>query len=162
MGNNLPYNLSAGSFFIVILLACSILSAWADSSQREEPFYTNKDVERYKNPSDNRPPDAKKSVMENRTDSKKSLKERRLQEDWCDRASVCNREIDDEKETVKEIEHELLSAKGRDNHKKVAALQRKLENSKKRLKKAEGNLNALENEAHRKGIPPGWLRCRFD
>jgi hypothetical protein len=30
------------------------------------------------------------------------------------------------------------------------------------LKAEEQELNDLENEAHRKGVPPGWLRCQFD
>jgi hypothetical protein len=30
-----------------------------------------------------------------------------------------------------------------------------------KLEKAERALNDLEQEAHRKNIPPGWLRCQF-
>ena len=38
----------------------------------------------------------------------------------------------------------------------------KITKSKKQLRYAEKDLAEFEGEAHRKEVPPGWLRCQFE
>jgi len=140
----------------------------AEFVQDEPRVFTNQDIEKYKSPSDAKPAPAKTVLKEDREDSgkdkKKRIMEEREMEYWCKRASTCNRRIEDGKEAIKEIKDEIFEAKteGRYSHKKNTMLEKKLESAKKRLRKVEGDLNDLEQEAHRKGVKPGWLRCQFE
>jgi len=82
---------------------------------------------------------------------------------WCKKATTCNRKIEDEKAAIKEIEDEIFESKTKSSysHKENVKKENRLESARKRLKKAEGELNDLETEAHRKGAKPGWLRCQI-
>ena len=157
--------------FVYVVFVYSIFAVpvnGAESSAQEQPqIFTNQDIEKYSSPSDAKTTDTKTVFQEDRNESVKDRKKRSAEEHemeyWCERATVCNRKIEDEKEAIKEIEDEIFEAKtkGRNSQKTVAALDKKLVSAKKRLKKAEGDLNTLENEAHRKGALPGWLRCQI-
>ncbi len=46
--------------------------------------------------------------------------------------------------------------------KRLVDAQKKQVKEQKKLAQEESALSTLENRAHRKGIPPGWLKCNFD
>ena len=145
---------------------CAAAKAEDMSAQEQPQVFTNQDIEKYTRPSDTIKAPTKRVFQEDREENRKDKNQRIMEEHemeyWCDRATTCNRKIEDEKEAIKEIEDEIFEAKtkGSYRHKKNATLEKKLESAKKRLRKAEGDLNALEHEAHRKGAKPGWLRCQ--
>jgi len=161
------------TFFLLLSLAvvCSVFSTAADSAERAlqdgPQLFTNQDIENYKSPYDAKTSSEKRASKEDISESSKDKKKRILEEHemeyWCKKASTCNRRIEREKEAIKEIQDEILDAKTnvRSSRKKNSALEKKLESAKKRLRKAEADLNDLEDEAHRKGAKPGWLRCQI-
>ena len=162
--------------FLSIVFVCSILCSPANcdagSAQDEPQLFTNEDIKKYQTTPDagtvaEQPASQEERKVsrkgKNQHNSKKQQMEENEMEYWCKKATTCNRKIEDEKAAIKEIEDEIFEAKTKSSysHKKNAALEKKIESAKKRLKKAEGDLNALENEAHRKGAKPGWLRCQI-
>jgi chromosome segregation ATPase len=160
------------------VFVCSILYSpanCADSTAQDQPqLYTNEDIAKYQTPSDtvtaSEQPASEEDGKVSRKDKKqytnkdkKQQTEEHEMEYWCGKAKTCNQKIEDGREAIKEIENEIFEAKtkGRSNHEKLAALEKKLATAKKRLRKAEKDLTDLENEAHRKGAKPGWLRCQI-
>ena len=67
-------------------------------------------------------------------------------------------------EEINEKERELAeeNAAGSARNKKTRTLNKALAKTRRRLKDAEGMLSDLADEAHRKGVPMGWLRCQFE
>jgi uncharacterized protein (DUF3084 family) len=94
-------------------------------------------------------------------------KEKEDKEYWCKKAAQHRKKIEKAQEEIKEAEKKLSEteniglqdAKKKKNHKQA---QKNLDRAKKQLKDSEKELRELEDEAHRKGIPPGWLRCQFE
>jgi septal ring factor EnvC (AmiA/AmiB activator) len=90
---------------------------------------------------------------------------------WCKKASVLQRAIDKARDNVRYEEEKLKRAKNsrpsmsykqqKSYEARISELERKVERAKNSLNYAEKDLQDLENEAHRKSIPPGWLRCQF-
>jgi len=157
--------------FLSIVFVYSMYSAVAVGAERsvqDEPqLFTNQDIEKYNSLSETKTTDKKIVLKEDREENRKDKQKRTIEEHemeyWCKKAATCNRRIEDEKEAIKKIEDEIVEAKtkGRYSHKKNATLEKRLEKAKKRLKDAEADLDDLEHEAHRKGVPPGWLRCQM-
>lgn len=146
---------------------CSSANCDDRSAQDQPQLYTNEDIGKYQTRSDAKTVPEQPVPQEDRKANRKDKKQHNMEEHemeyWCKKAATCNRKIEDEKEAIKEIEDEIFEAKtkGSYSHKKNATLEKKIESAKKRLRKAESDLNALENEAHRKGAKPGWLRCQI-
>jgi len=139
----------------------------ADTSVQDQPqLFTNQDLGKYNNPSASGTKDTKTVYQEDREgylkDKKKNIMEEREQEYWCKKASAFRKKIEKADEDMKKIEKELSEENGKSLHagKKSTELQKRLEKAKKRVKDAEADLDDLEHEAHRKGVPPGWLRCQ--
>ena len=160
--------MSKKSFVLLTLALVWLLSLSAVKAGGENPrVFTNEDIEKYKGPANIMPPpDARVIKEEKEADRKykeKELKEEKEMEYWCKRGTVLKRRIEDSKDVVKETEDDILErkTKGTSSRKKSAALEKRLEKAKKRLRDAEGDLRDLEDEAHRKGIKPGWLRCQL-
>jgi len=157
---------------------CSSANCDDRPAQDQPQLFTNEDIKKYQTPSDSEtvsetvtePPASQEGRKVGRKDKKQqSYKDKKQQteehemEYWCNKATACNRKIEEEKEAIKELEDEVHEAKTKSSysHKKNAALEKKIESAKKRLRKAEDELNDLETEAHRKGAKPGWLRCQI-
>ena len=153
----------------IVVLSAMVFAPASEAEgllQEEPPLFTNKDVQKYKSSHDAAPDRPKKVFPDDRGESSKDRK-KRLMEDhemeyWCKKASACRRKIEKADEEVKGIERQRdeESSKGFRVAKKNTALQKRLEKARKRLKDAEKDLDDLENEAHRKGARPGWLRCQ--
>lgn len=157
--------------FLAIVFVYSMYSAAVNGAEnpiQDGPqLFTNQDVEKYKSPSDAKTTNTKAVLKEYREDSRKSknkrIMEEREMEFWCKKASAYKKKIKEADEDVKVIEKEISEegSKSSRSSKKTALRQKKLEKATKRLKGAEADLGELEQEAHRKGVKPGWLRCQL-
>ena len=97
------------------------------------------------------------------------VKELQEKEYWCKRAVYHRKrienaqyEVDKEAELLSELRDEFSVETGRDKkfiEKKINKTQEKLTSAQKLLKDRESDLTRLEDEAHRKNIPSGWLQC---
>jgi hypothetical protein len=148
-------------FCLIILLAC--LFPCAGSAQQDIPTFSNKDLERYKSPTDEAPvPATRRTVAKRRTAGKD---EQREKDYWCNRARAYQKKIDRARDKVKEVEQLASDESGGlafTESRLKKPTRRKYERAKKELKEAERELRYLEEDAHRKDIPPGWLRCQFE
>lgn len=154
------------SIFLVNSICCTVVKG-AESSVEEQPqIFTNQDIEKYKGLSDAKTTNSKTVSREDmekaRNDKNQSAREDQEKEYWCKKASAYKKKIKKADDDVKETEQEISEEgyKGPQSSKKTAQLQKKLEKARKKLEYAEADLGELEDEAHRKGVPPGWLRCQ--
>jgi len=145
------------------LLLFSISARGEDSAvQKETPVFTNQDIEKYKKLSDSESLPVKTDrTAENRGKLLKA-KEQHEKEYWCKTATRHKKKIERAQEDIVEAEKELSGEYGALSYKKRSALQNGLRNAKRRLKYAEKDLAEIEDEAYRKGVPPGWLRCQLE
>jgi len=156
--------------FIYVVFVFSMFAApvnGAESSAQGQPqVFTNQDIEKYKGSSDDQTTDAKTVLREDRekvrNDKNQNIREDQEKEYWCKKASAYKKKIKKADDDVKEAEWEISeeSSKGLHAGKKTVLLQKRLEKARKKVEYAEADLGELEDEAHRKGVPPGWLRCQ--
>jgi len=155
------------SFILAIICVIGLYSPAVSGDsfqQKESRYFSNEDIEKYKSPSDNKTPKTKAVETKKKVEKTKEQKEK---EYWCKRATEYKKKIEKAREDVEETEKKLAEierdplpdAKGK---KALKQLNTKLRKSKKQLRNAEKDLGDFEEEAHKKGIPPGWLRCQFD
>ncbi len=130
------------------------------SAPEDGPYFSNKDLEQYKMSSDKGTADAKTTRTGTKEEKAKGSRENQEQEYWCKKATSYKRKIERGHDEISETEKEL-SAKGLNRSKKVT-LEKRLGKLKKEVAYTEEDLSDLEDEAHRKNIPPGWLRCQFE
>jgi chromosome segregation ATPase len=159
---------------IVFLFIAFVFSLFLDPLKCAGAFedkprvFTNQDIKKYKSSSDSITTDTKTVFQEDGEGSRESKNQRIMEEHemeyWCKRASAYKKKIKEADGDVKEIEQEISeesSKSPRSSKKKTKLRQNKLEKAKKRLTDAEADLGELEDEAHRKGVKPGWLRCQL-
>jgi predicted nucleic acid-binding Zn-ribbon protein len=150
----------------ILAICIATLLTTITNAQQSAPYFSNKDIEKYKSPSDYRAAKTKTDKPETKKKAGKT-KEQNEKEYWCKRAAEYKKKIEKAKQEVEEIEKKLAELEGNPlpdakSKKALKQLNSKLRNSKKQFRNAERDLGDFENEAHRKGIPPGWLRCQFD
>lgn len=149
------------TFFSFSIMPCS--------AENNPPVITNDDLMKYKKPSDNSP--VQKQSIPTQT-YKNQLSERQNQtafDSWCNKGTKYSNEVTKAKNNLDEAdklhraakhEHEIFvlykGKMGKPNYWSEG----NLNNAKNRLRQAKENLSELENEAHRKNIRPGWLRCQ--
>ena len=154
------------SIFLVNSICCTAVNGEDKSAQGQPQLFTNQDIEKYKGPSEAKTTDTKTFLREDmekvRNDKNQSIREDQEKEYWCKKASAYKKKIKKADDDVKETEGEIVqgSSKGSHGGKKTSQLQKKLEKSRKKVEYAEAGLGELEDEAHRKGVPPGWPRCQ--
>lgn len=151
------------SWTLVALLL--FLSAGAGFCEERPLSFSNDDIDKYRNPSDNRPREQKKTPPSAiKKDDNKKAREAQEQEYWCKRATMAKRKIDNAGRDLRDREEAIAQEQSKSirTSRKMNTLQDRLRKAKDHLSSAERDLNDIENEAHRKGIPPGWLRCQFD
>ncbi|MEW6068273.1 MAG: hypothetical protein AB1610_08285 [Nitrospirota bacterium] len=159
----MPYKVLVVSIVVLVLGLFSVDAMGEDStSQDEVPYFTNKDIEKYKK-SDHETvieQTGKKAEKNKKTQGKKEQKEKDY---WCKKSMEHKKKVDKKKNAIAVIEKELFGEDNKElSHKKKRTLEKKLERAKRDLGYAERDLAELEDTAHRKGIPPGWLRCQFE
>ncbi|MBA4349255.1 MAG: hypothetical protein C0415_04610 [Thermodesulfovibrio sp.] len=139
-----------------------IPSVFAEDSNelKNTPSFTNKDIERYKESPD-KLSSAKKDKFEKETKGRKKLEEPDKNY-WCKKGTFYSEKVERLKVKVKEAEERLARKEAESSSKRVLRKEKRhLNKEKEDLRKAEQEFVKLENEAHRKGIPPGWLKCNF-
>jgi chromosome segregation ATPase len=150
----------AGLLFIA---ACTLFPL-TGTAQQQPPVFSNSDIEKYKQPSDSRPVETKKDIRDVRKIDARTAKNNLERERWCKRATAQNKKIEKAQYDVRSAEKAVKREEEKDFHggKKSKQLQDSLEHAKRKLASEERELNDIENEAHRTGVPPGWLRCQVD
>lgn len=158
--------------FIIVCLAGHFHAASGGdkpSRQKESPYFSNDDIEKYKTPPDYSASKTKAGKTDRKEETK--TKEQQDKEYWCKKAAHHREKIEKSRKQVDKTEKHLAELKeeaSREIGKKRAAIEKniknirkKLSNIQRQLKEQQEDLERLEAEAHRKGIPPGWLRCQF-
>ena len=154
------------SIFLVNSMCCTAVNGEDKSAQGQPQLFTNQDIEKYKGPSEAKTTDTKTVLREDReevrNDKNQSIREDQEKEYWCKKASAYKKKIKKADNAVKETEREISQegSKGLHAGKKSALLQKRLEKARKNVEYAKADLGELEDEAHRKGVSPGWLRCQ--
>lgn len=146
-----------------------LVSAWLCVDVRAEtnpsvsgdtPYFSNKDLEQYKMPSDNKTTYRKIRSTETKKEEVEGKKELREQEYWCKKATSYKRKIERGRDDISEMEKELSAETGK--RKKNIALEKRIAKARKQIAYVEKDMADFEDEARRKDIPPGWLRCQFE
>jgi len=127
----------------------------------DAPYFTNEDVKKYRQPADDGNSAVKHDKSGDKGETAKKGESQKEQEYWCKKATSYRRKIEKNQEEVLNKEKVLTDLKESGGKKKKSA-EEKLEKSRRQLKESERDLADLEDEAHRRAIPPGWLRCQFD
>ncbi len=149
----------------IVFLILPLTAALAGSEQT----YTNKDLERYRGEDTGAvAPEAAPQVPKKESRASKATDER-SKKYWCSRGSVLTTKVDRAKEKVRDAEQKLADTddlavtkmKNGSSQKRRESAEKKVRSAKKELYRAEHSLEALEQDAHRQNIPPGWLRCQF-
>ena len=153
------------SSLVLIIFTVGFISI-AYAEEKNIPVFTNQDIDKYKVKSEGKVQDVKiGKVSPNSGNKERAQKiiEAKEQEYWCKRATVQKRKIEHIQEDISDSEKNLSGeVGGRVTHKKKKEFTKRIEVSRKKLKYAERDLADIEDEAHRKGVPPGWLRCQFE
>ena len=147
--------------FLCIAVAAALPSA--GTAQDQVPVYSNSDVERFRQPSDSQAAEPTKGLKSDRKADARAAKDNIERERWCKKATAQRDEIEKAQYEV-EVSGKKLREEEEKNFrsKKTKQLQEKLVLAKRKLTREEKELTDIENEAHRKGVPPGWLRCQVD
>jgi hypothetical protein len=154
---------------ISLILSTSLLSCPVYSEENKTHVFTNADLIRHR-PTENRDsvnsPPPKESSAEKKRHAKKTSGDQG-KDRWCKNGTHYQNRVDAAKAALREAEAkrseaEAKAERNKKGKRKAAAVSdtgvRKATNN---LERAEKQLSDLEQEAHRKGIPPGWLRCQF-
>jgi hypothetical protein len=150
----------------VLAMSCmfvpAVVRAATESQGEEATSFSNQDLEKYKSPDDNA--SAQGAVRVEKMNRTAKRDEQREKENWCSRARECQKKIDRAKDELKDEEDRTNddSGTGLKKHKMRKQTRRNYVQARKKLREAERDLSYLEEEAHRKDIPPGWLRCQFE
>ena len=144
-------------FFSILALTLTASIAYA------EKVFTNEDLEKFnvapitKTPPENSSSNTgEKEVQQNKEDPQL----------WCNRSTELKNRISSAKAAYSEAVDEKAAADlaalniGASAVREAAAL--KLSRAEAEVQAAESELRDLEDDAHRKDIPPGWLRCQFE
>jgi len=150
---------------VSIIIALSVLSFAGNALCEEKPLsFTNDDIDKYRNPSDSKPQEQRKTAPSAIRDGDKKAREKQEQEYWCKRATMVKRKIESAGRDIREREDDISQEQSKSvrTSRKMNTLRSRLKKAKDQLSSAESDLSDIEREAHRKGIRPGWLRCQFD
>ncbi len=137
--------------------------AAVEPAGEEAVSFSNRDLEKYKSPADSTAAPA--TVRIGKSDRTARRDEQKDKAYWCSRAREYQKKIDRAKDEVKDSEKRASNDSGGTNlgeHKLSKSSRNKYEQAKKQLREAQRDLSYLEEEAHRRDIPPGWLRCQFE
>ncbi|HEX8947756.1 MAG TPA: hypothetical protein VF790_02270 [Dissulfurispiraceae bacterium] len=140
-------------------------------AQREDLTFSNQDLEKYKPASDNKAQAVKPPRTEEKKEKTQKTEEQKEKEYWCKRAEYYAKKIEkaqDEVDKQEERLDELKDAASRELgkqrkllDKEIKKTRKKLESARKQVAARERDMARIKEEAHKKGVPPGWLRCQF-
>ncbi|GER92656.1 hypothetical protein A45J_0374 [hot springs metagenome] len=156
--------------FLTLTLLYIIFPSAVTSETR---VFTNQDLEKYKNPSDNKTSETKNDRLDYLIEKTKKAEDRvnreieNIDKDfWCNWGSYYQKQVDIAKRKKEDIEKKIRDANMKPYYDYTRAWELQTAESdlkfiEKQLRDAESNLRDFENKAHSKGIPPGWVRCQF-
>jgi len=152
---------------VVMFTAFMVSSSYGTDPSQQPLSFSNKDLEPYENSADHETRGSQSPELKNSEIHKTKVGhagEQKEKEYWCKRAAPQRKKIQRLNGEIDEKEQELTeeNSRGFSQNKKTKALNKELAKIRKHLKEAEENLGDLESEAHRKGVPPGWLRCQLE
>ncbi len=151
---------------VTVLLVAGAYALFSPAASAEEtvPYFSNKDIEQYRKTPDADPGRTKNTPRDDRKKAAETAKDKKEQETWCKRANDRKKKIAKAQYDLSRAEKVLAAAKEKNagSGKKSAKEQDRVDRAKQRLAEEEKELADLEQEAHRKNVPPGWLRCQFD
>lgn len=149
---------------LILHLTCAQLTLAAS-----DQTYTNTDLEKYKGDGNGRiiPEKSPQSPKQQSRTSKSS--DEKSKKYWCSKGTALRAKVDKAKDKVEVAEQALsdsdnpaaVKKKKISSEQRHTAAERKVRTAKKELYRAEQALEALEQDAHRQNVPPGWLRCQF-
>jgi hypothetical protein len=147
------------------ILALLLFVCVASAEETAARTFTNKDL--IKNKSGDSPDSSGNNIPKKKTgEGSVGNKDRREKERWCKKGSLHQNRVDDAKSNLQYAESRKKEADSkrpviRKNRRNSASSDANIRKARLKLEKAERALNNLQQEAHRKNIPPGWLRCQF-
>jgi hypothetical protein len=155
-------------YLLIVLILASLAFNYQDCAAEDTPrVYTNDDLNR-KSPADVRDSDRRRPMTETKTNkSHKSASSYDAvnKEKWCKKATGLQNRVDSARkdlEAAKKKKQDAETVNSRKKRAKYAAdAGKKVAHAQKTLDYSEKKLSDLEQEAHRKGVPPGWLKCQF-
>lgn len=155
------YSFFFGAFILIIFMICS------GASGDDTRVYTNDDLEPYERqyePEKQITPYGKHREKYRKTPSRRRHVDQ--QEYWCKRGTDAQEKVDLAKEKLAKAEEYSSEKRFKQfqrgkSKSREATPDQKLEKARENLMLAERAYRKIDDEAHRKGIPPGWLRCQF-
>jgi hypothetical protein len=129
-----PTSLPSVLTFVLILAA----STWGSENtvQEEIPYFTNKDIRQYKQPSDGEIPVTDGDRKTEKDKRSQKIKEDREKEYWCKKAGPYRKKIDRTRDEIQATEKALSESSLTPKKKKT--LNRKLQSSRKKLQAPKG------------------------
>lgn len=158
--------------FIFYLTLClfilPLMSPAVSYTAEHSAAYTDKDLNKYRNPADDKP--SITPIPDKHTAKKIPGDDKKNREYYCKEGIKRNKIVNKAKDRVQPAETVVAKRQDEADHKpsdrkaakRLADARKKLAKEQKKLAQEEAALSAFENQAHRKGIPPGWLKCNFD
>jgi hypothetical protein len=152
-----------GALLIILFSVLPAVASGGGTAEKGTPYFTNKDIEKYSMPSDRQQEVSEEKHPKTTVHAKETAKEKE-KEHWCKKASSAKKVMDKKQDRITELEREISERRGRgvSGGKTEKSLQKRLAKAKREHGYAEKNYEEIAEEAHRKGIPPGWLRCQFE
>jgi hypothetical protein len=155
-------------YAVIALILASFALNYQDCAAENTPIvYTNDDLYR-KSPAEIRDSDRRRPLAETKANKgHKTLNSSETvnKERWCKKATGLNNRVDSAKKELESAKKKKQEAETATSRKKKAqqlgAAEKRVAGAQKALDNAEKKLSDLEQEAHRKGVPPGWLRCQY-
>jgi len=144
-------------FFSILALSLTASIAFA------EKVLTNEDLEKFKVAPISKTPTENSSANTGEIEVQQNKEDAQL---WCNRARELKDRISSAKAAHSQAQGEKAEAElnflrmGSSAARKEASS--KLSQAEAAVQAAESALRDLEDDAHRQGIPPGWLRCQFE
>ena len=128
--------------------------------------YNNEDLEKFETPG-NIVEKTAPNVSDKKSNEKKIEEgETHDKEYWCRQGTPLLRTISDIKIEIDRLLDKYPEKKGQDIDKielpDDSPLKAELDMNKRKLREAEGALSDFEDQARRKGVPLGWIRCNFE
>jgi hypothetical protein len=153
-----------GIFLIVLFSVLPAAVSGGQTADQGTPYFTNKDIEKYARPSDGQQPAAASEKPRKPDVHTRATSEGKEKEYWCKKASSAKKTLEKKKDRIAEIEREIAEreARGFSGGKAGKSLQKRLARAKRDHRYAEEGFREIAEEAHRKGVPAGWLRCQFE
>lgn len=146
-------------FFSILALTLTVSIAYA------EKVFTDEDLEKY----NVAPITQSKSATENSSANTGEKEVQQKKEDpqlWCNRATELKDRLSSSKLAYSQAVEGKIQADraylfvGSPQAREEAIS--KISQAEAAVQAAESALRDLEDDAHRQGIPPGWLRCQFE